>query len=463
MVGRPCPPRLLFLLCVASVSFPLSGAEGSGHRLRVKVPPVGLPALSEFPASVVLDSDAAGVQGWSFGVAHDETLLQLLEVLPGAAALSANKGGEPEFNVLDSDIENGPGFTYAAVLSLEDRSVVLPAGNGQELATMRYKILVDPAASSPCVDLTATLAFSEELANDAGSLPVRNVVTAGGQSSPVDTIDGTIAVSCPDKIVATVCEAKDERVTLEFVFSPNVESEDLDFLLLYRDGDQIATLDVDTRSYVDEGVSAGLREYTIITTYFGPSGPPNLVFGYCAVTVAPVTLTGVEPAVGNWLGGELITVRGTRFADARMSSLVLYADGEDPIPLDIVQVVDADTMIVSTPEFSSLGVWGLRLENGNGSAEAPNAFEVGFVRGDANADRATDISDAIFVLDFLFLGGAAPPRCRDAGDVNDSGSIDVSDAVAMLAALFQGGPPIPAPFPAPGRDPTGNDAVGCLE
>ena len=41
-----------------------------------------------------------------------------------------------------------------------------------------------------------------------------------------------------------------------------------------------------------------------------------------------------------------------------------------------------------------------------------------FKRGDANASKAIDMADAIFMLTHLFAHGPAP-SCRDAGDAND--------------------------------------------
>jgi hypothetical protein len=79
-----------------------------------------------------------------------------------------------------------------------------------------------------------------------------------------------------------------------------------------------------------------------------------------------------------------------------------------------------------------------------------------FVRGDANGDRAINISDPRFTLNALFLGGEAP-RCYDAVDANDDGKLDISDAVRTLQFLFLGGTHLPPPFPAVGIDPTADE------
>ncbi len=85
-----------------------------------------------------------------------------------------------------------------------------------------------------------------------------------------------------------------------------------------------------------------------------------------------------------------------------------------------------------------------------------------FKRSDANADGTTEISDAIYVLSFLFTGGDAPP-CPDAADANDSDDVDLSDGVAILAWLFRGGALPPAPGPGVcGPDPTPSALAWCV-
>ncbi len=86
------------------------------------------------------------------------------------------------------------------------------------------------------------------------------------------------------------------------------------------------------------------------------------------------------------------------------------------------------------------------------------AGEAPFMRGDANADGRTDISDAVTVLRHLFAGYSS--LCLDAHDANDDGRLDIADAVALLGHLFASQGPLPAPFGACGADPT-LDALGC--
>jgi hypothetical protein len=87
------------------------------------------------------------------------------------------------------------------------------------------------------------------------------------------------------------------------------------------------------------------------------------------------------------------------------------------------------------------------------------AINEGFIRGDANNDGRIDVSDAIFILNWLFLSGDNP-LCLDALDVDDSGTIDISDSIYLLNTLFQGDRLPPSPYPVPGIDPT-QDSLNC--
>jgi parallel beta-helix repeat protein len=94
-----------------------------------------------------------------------------------------------------------------------------------------------------------------------------------------------------------------------------------------------------------------------------------------------------------------------------------------------------------------------------GAYEFGDCFPDRFERGDANADGAIDIADAIFTLSYLFAMGKAPD-CLDAADANDGGAVDIADAISILSLLFASAGPLPAPFGQCGNDPT-DDTLGC--
>lgn len=67
-------------------------------------------------------------------------------------------------------------------------------------------------------------------------------------------------------------------------------------------------------------------------------------------------------------------------------------------------------------------------------------------RGDANNDRAVDMTDSTYILDYLFDGGPVPP-CMNQADANFDGIVNMSDATYILDFLFDDGAPPPAPGP----------------
>ena len=62
-----------------------------------------------------------------------------------------------------------------------------------------------------------------------------------------------------------------------------------------------------------------------------------------------------------------------------------------------------------------------------------------FICSNADGSGSLDISDAVFLINFIFGGGPAP-NPLEAGDADCSGSINISDAVYLISFIFGGGP-----------------------
>jgi hypothetical protein len=77
------------------------------------------------------------------------------------------------------------------------------------------------------------------------------------------------------------------------------------------------------------------------------------------------------------------------------------------------------------------------------SGRPAGATGASFVRGDCNGDGDTDLADALYAL-FGFMG-EVPLVCRDACDFNADGTIDMTNGLYLLTRLFLGGPQIPPP------------------
>ncbi len=70
------------------------------------------------------------------------------------------------------------------------------------------------------------------------------------------------------------------------------------------------------------------------------------------------------------------------------------------------------------------------------------------LRGNVDYDIGDiiDISDLVYLVDYMFTGGPAPP-CFEEADMNADGSLDIADLVYLVDYMFTGGPvPLPC-FP----------------
>ncbi|MBI4603065.1 MAG: thrombospondin type 3 repeat-containing protein [Planctomycetes bacterium] len=134
---------------------------------------------------------------------------------------------------------------------------------------------------------------------------------------------------------------------------------------------------------------------------------------------------------------------------------VVHDQGNGMICIDDGQVYDS----TQCPEAEGLGAGGdtrrvFSLEEFNNLT--PEAL---FIRGDVDWDESLVITDGIRILRNLFLG-RGPFDCPDAADVNDDGDLDISDAIALFSYLYLGGFAPPSPLFVIGVDPT-EDALGC--
>lgn len=60
--------------------------------------------------------------------------------------------------------------------------------------------------------------------------------------------------------------------------------------------------------------------------------------------------------------------------------------------------------------------------------------------GDANSDGSVNVSDAVKIINYVFVGGN-PPVPLACGDANNDGNVNVSDAVKVINYVFVGGNP----------------------
>jgi len=59
--------------------------------------------------------------------------------------------------------------------------------------------------------------------------------------------------------------------------------------------------------------------------------------------------------------------------------------------------------------------------------------------GDANGDATVNVGDAVYIINYVFKGGAPPPNLNE-GDANGDCGVNVGDAVYLINYIFKGGP-----------------------
>jgi hypothetical protein len=83
--------------------------------------------------------------------------------------------------------------------------------------------------------------------------------------------------------------------------------------------------------------------------------------------------------------------------------------------------------------------------------------------GNANGDANINITDAVFLIAYVFAGGMAPGDCNYAnglGDANGDGVVNITDCVYLVAYIFAGGaaPHCQGMFSSVGRADSGLDS-----
>ena len=196
----------------------------------------------------------------------------------------------------------------------------------------------------------------------------------------------------------------------------------------------------------------------ILTDGDGRSIVPSLEEGQIAVITAVPEITSIEGGCGE--AGQVFQVSGRHLDREGLAVSVCGADAEFSLR------ADGETIDVTAPACANAGCVPVVISTVRGSDEAADGFCYDapktasvFLRGDADSDLSIELTDAVFVLNYLFTSGRQP-GCMDAADIDNNSAIDLSDAIYVLNYLFIGGRVPPAPFEECGED-TDEDELAC--
>ncbi len=171
----------------------------------------------------------------------------------------------------------------------------------------------------------------------------------------------------------------------------------------------------------------------------------NLSLAVIFETSAPYDMVTLEPSPDLFRDIALVRFNVKMGAPEGVLPLELR-DGPGTFPIRCVFVVNGESV---QPDAVS------------GTFEVLPPAPIIFRRGFINRDSKVDISDAIYLLSWLFTG-STPPPCMAAANANGQGKVDLSDAIWLLNWVFLGGPRPPEPFSACGEAPAGSYPLSCF-
>jgi hypothetical protein len=347
----------------------------------------------------------------------------------------------------------------AANLGLQDGDVKLTWTNEEaydSLAILRdgQLVAVVPGTATSFLDTDRPI----------GSYSYRLLaIKDGNQSSLSAPCQATVPVK-PPAVKDLFCQIDGGTATLSWTSTAVYDS-----LEIRRRGpgdataSLIATLPGDQVAYLDKGLSApGAYEYSVT----------GLIGGRPSDAASCMVVLPMAPGINEANCG--IQTQGPDGTDVLLTwenrdaydSIIVVRIRIKPTPTQTAMVSlrgDQTSFVdrrIPDGEYSYAVVGTV----GTGSAtSAPCSVVIArpsFIRSELNNDNRRDVADAIYLFNFLFIGGPRP-TCLDAADVNDDGRADMADAIWIISYQFRGGPPPFAPFPACGKDPT-DDELNCL-
>jgi len=197
--------------------------------------------------------------------------------------------------------------------------------------------------------------------------------------------------------------------------------------------------------HIQVGDISGNGDPNIACVTFGSSG---IAYAFKSLVpepnVPPYTPTSPDPedgAIGISVTASLSWAGGDPNANDQVHYDV-YFGTDEPLPL-----VSDDQLVPSYDppgdlEYGTEYLWQIiAFDEAEESTAGPIwsfKTEYAVMCGDCNDDLSVNVSDAVFIINYVFIGGTAPdPLC--VGDTNADGSVNVSDAVAIINYVFVGG------------------------
>ena len=190
-----------------------------------------------------------------------------------------------------------------------------------------------------------------------------------------------------------------------------------------------------------EGLRGQGRPVENVATWEGTTVRPRL--GACSFSVVPdVTPPAVPSGLSAEAGDGVVTLDWNDNTEGDFDHYNLSRNGAVIAGVLINSAYtddDVENGITYSYTVTSVDAGGNESENSAAVEATPEALGGSQRPGDFNQDAGVDISDAISVFGYLFLG-REDPACPVGLDFNGDSALDLSDGIGALNWLFQGGP-----------------------
>jgi len=163
----------------------------------------------------------------------------------------------------------------------------------------------------------------------------------------------------------------------------------------------------------------------------------------------PYAFSLLSPPDGDTLSSLAPTLIWQEAIDPDLGDVVtydLYYDTTQEFTTPVI-VTDLNDTSYTTPQLEAGAFywWKVKAKDtnteGTWSSQTFKFYVPSCIPGDINADTDINVTDVIYLINYLFKGGDPPEPILGCGDMQCDGKVDVTDVIYLINYLFKGGPP----------------------
>ncbi|MBI4582939.1 MAG: hypothetical protein HY717_02725 [Planctomycetes bacterium] len=383
-----------------------------------------MPAVSDGEVTVSIHTRGAEIRGWALGICHDLEAARIASFSTADELAAVNDGEPPYFYQLEEGSSPEKAGIIQAIILAGYQARILPARpEGFPIIHLRYEVFQE-SDIGVCDGLQGS------------GQPVRTALTIQGYSfhPPLPAAATLAQKPYAQKLAYRVEPPESSEVVMVKLYSEEVAVEGWSFALCHTAG--AAEVEEVRTAPGLERVNGGEPPEVVLNEVV-PADP------FVAVKQTVLLGTPSRPlALGPFPDG--LAILGIRYR-VHVEDHLKFCDTIGSLTFANKVTIEG---IGYEPRTRASG----RLVTGSLGSH--------FIRGDADLSGEVDLTDAIAILHWLFLGGDPLP-CLNAADANDVGRVDLTDAIYILRYLFLGDPAPLLPFPEAGEDLTPEEGLGC--